>query len=152
MKEPLHRQIKSLSKILFAFVFALIAMTGVMVYLLNHQDILTVSVDYESLSEEEIKSVTLDEETILQSGFINDEGVSLVIQNCTQCHSSKLVTQNRMSKEGWESTIAWMQETQNLWGLGTRKDPIVHYLAKNYGPESKGRRQNLTNIEWYKLK
>ena len=94
----------------------------------------------------------LDATTISRSGFVNDKGVSQVIQNCTQCHSSKLVTQNRMSKEGWESTITWMQETQNLWDLGGKQEIIVTYLTKNYGPVSKGRRENLTNIEWYELR
>ena len=44
-----------------------------------------------------------------------------------------------------------MQETQNLWDLGENEDLITSYLAKNYGPEEKGRRHVLTNIEWYDL-
>ena len=44
-----------------------------------------------------------------------------------------------------------MQETQNLWDLGKNEDIIVKYLATYYAPEKKGRRQNLTNIEWYVL-
>lgn len=85
------------------------------------------------------------------TGFVADEGMQLVIQNCTSCHSAKLVTQNRLSKEGWKATIKWMQETQNLWNLGPNEEKIIDYLAKNYGPVSKGRRQNLSNIEWYEL-
>lgn len=85
------------------------------------------------------------------TGFVEDEGMQLVIQNCTSCHSAKLVTQNRLSKEGWQATIKWMQETQNLWPLGPNEEKIIDYLAKNYGPVSKGRRQNLQNIEWYDL-
>lgn len=87
----------------------------------------------------------------LATGFKNDEDLPLVIASCTPCHSAKLVTQNRATKEGWISIIRWMQETQNLWDLGQNEDLIITYLAKNYGPEEKGRRNALTNIEWYDL-
>ncbi|MFK7812545.1 MAG: monoheme cytochrome C [Maribacter sp.] len=87
----------------------------------------------------------------LRTGFAEGEGLQLIINNCTTCHSAKLVTQNRMSKERWQATIRWMQETQNLWNLGENEEAIVNYLAKYYAPIEKGRRQNLANIEWYTL-
>ncbi len=86
------------------------------------------------------------------TGFVKDEGMHLVIQNCVGCHSAKLVTQNRLSAEGWQSTIKWMQETQNLWNLGANEEKIIEYLAKNYGPVSRGRRKNLIDEDWYELK
>lgn len=86
-----------------------------------------------------------------QTGLIEGDGLELVIQNCTPCHSSKLITQNHMSKERWVSTIKWMQETQNLWDLGENEAIIVNYLATYYPPKKKGRRVQLTNIEWYEL-
>lgn len=86
-----------------------------------------------------------------ETGFKNDPHLPLVITSCTPCHSAKLVTQNRATKEGWISIIRWMQETQNLWDLGPNEDLIVAYLAKHYGPEDKGRREALTHIEWYDL-
>lgn len=85
------------------------------------------------------------------TGFIDGTGLTEVIQNCTNCHSAKLVTQNRMTKEGWVATIRWMQETQNLWDLGNQEEAIVNYLATNYAPQKKGRREVLTDIEWYPL-
>ena len=88
----------------------------------------------------------------LRTGFAEGEGLMVVVNNCTNCHSAKLVTQNRMSIDGWRATIKWMQETQNLWDLGKNEDIIINYLATYYAPESKGRRQNLNNIEWYELK
>ena len=88
----------------------------------------------------------------LRTGFAEGEGLQLVINNCTTCHSAKLVTQNRMSKERWKATIRWMQETQNLWDLGPNEGAIVNYLATHYAPIEKGRRQNLADIEWYELK
>lgn len=88
----------------------------------------------------------------VRTGFVDGEGLNLVIANCTNCHSAKLVTQNRMSRERWEATIDWMQKTQNLWDLGENEEAIVNYLATHYAPTSVGRRQNLKNIEWYDLK
>ena len=76
----------------------------------------------------------------------------IVVNNCTNCHSAKLVIQNRMNKERWNATIKWMQETQNLWDLGGNQEIIVNYLVSNYPPEEKGRRMNLSNIDWYALK
>ncbi len=87
----------------------------------------------------------------VNTGLKAGEGLNAVIQNCTPCHSSRLITQNHMTREGWKSTIEWMQETQNLWDLGDNEDLIITYLATNYAPQEKGRRAPLTNIEWYEL-
>ncbi len=87
----------------------------------------------------------------LATGFKADKGLQIVIRSCTPCHSAKLVTQNRANKEGWIGIIRWMQETQNLWDLGSDETVIVNYLAKNYAPEKKGRRENLKDIVWYEL-
>jgi len=87
----------------------------------------------------------------IRTGFVDDKGLIETINNCTNCHSSKLVIQNRMSKEQWIATIRWMQKTQNLWDLGRNEEIIVNYLSKNYAPIKKGRRENLTNINWYQL-
>jgi hypothetical protein len=88
----------------------------------------------------------------VETGLIVDEGYKLVRQQCANCHSLELVTQNRASRAGWEENIRWMQETQGLWDLGALEKPILDYLSKNYGPKKSGRRANLKNIEWYDLK
>ena len=86
-----------------------------------------------------------------ETGFKAGKGLEIVIANCTPCHSSKLVIQNRATREGWEGIIRWMQDTQNLWELGNNQPIILDYLARNYAPEAAGRRANLKNIEWYEL-
>lgn len=88
----------------------------------------------------------------VRTGFIKAPGMQETVNNCTSCHSAQLVIQNRMDEERWKTTIDWMQKTQGLWDLGENEDVIVNYLAKNYPPSSKGRREALTNIEWYELK
>lgn len=88
----------------------------------------------------------------MRTGLVEAEGLMPVVNNCTNCHSAKLITQNRMTKERWIATIRWMQETQNLWDLGANEDIIIDYLVQNYPPQKKGRRQRLNNINWYELK
>lgn len=87
----------------------------------------------------------------VRTGLIDADGLMTVVNNCTNCHSAKLVTQNRMNEERWNATIKWMQETQNLWDLGDNQKIIVNYLVTNYPAKAKGRRMNLTNINWYEL-
>lgn len=88
----------------------------------------------------------------VRTGLIDADGLMTVVNNCTNCHSAKLVTQNRMNKERWAATIRWMQETQNLWDLGANEEIIINYLVTNYPPIKKGRREVLSNVEWYELK
>ncbi|RED48483.1 monoheme cytochrome C [Seonamhaeicola aphaedonensis] len=88
----------------------------------------------------------------VRTGLVEAEGLMTVVNNCTNCHSAKLVIQNRMNEERWNATIKWMQETQNLWDLGNNQSIIVNYLVTNYPPPEVGRRSNLTDIDWYELK
>lgn len=87
------------------------------------------------------------------TGLVYAEGFELVRGTCTACHSAKLITQNRATREGWEQMIRWMQKTQNLWDLGANEPIILDYLAAHYAPEEIGRRANLDveAIEWYLL-
>ncbi|MFY0631589.1 MAG: monoheme cytochrome C [Flavobacteriaceae bacterium] len=101
--------------------------------------------------EQEIDDDKIENGVHLRTGLIDAEGLRTVINNCTNCHSAKLVTQNRMNEERWNATIKWMQETQNLWELGDKQKVIVDYLVTNYPITDKGRRASLTNIEWYEI-
>lgn len=85
------------------------------------------------------------------SGLVAGEGLESVLRHCVSCHSSKLITQNRATKEGWTSMIQWMYKTQNLPQLGDQEGVIVSYLSKYYAPVESGRRQELVVEEWYEL-
>lgn len=87
----------------------------------------------------------------VRTGLVDAHGLQVVVNNCTTCHSSKLITQNRMGAEQWNATIRWMQKTQGLWDLGENQEIIVNYLVENYPPLEKGRRAALKDIEWYRL-
>lgn len=89
----------------------------------------------------------------IKTGLQADENLQLVIGACTSCHSAKLITQNKATRQGWKSMLVWMQETQGLPDLGAREPKILDYLAKHYAPKEVGRRKNLDMeaIEWYIL-
>jgi hypothetical protein len=75
------------------------------------------------------------------TGFVVDTDWELVVGNCTACHSSKLVIQNRGDEAHWIELIRWMQKTQNLWPIDPASEKkIVEYLARNYGAGFLGRR------------
>ncbi|MGA1227030.1 MAG: monoheme cytochrome C [Tamlana sp.] len=106
---------------------------------------------YVASQVEEVDEDRIENGIHVRTGLVDAEGLMTVVNNCTNCHSAKLVTQNRMTKERWNATIRWMQETQNLWDLGKNQEIIVNYLVTNYPIEEIGRRSNLTNINWYEL-
>lgn len=132
--------------------FALAAFT--VIYLISNPDALKKSnseVEYAAVPVEEDNYDKIENGIHVRTGLIEADGLMAVVNNCTNCHSAKLVTQNRMNKERWISTIRWMQETQNLWDLGPNEDIIVNYLVTNYPASKKGRREILKNIDWYQL-
>ncbi|MFI8482117.1 hypothetical protein ACIGCM_16255 [Pseudomonas sp. NPDC078700] len=78
------------------------------------------------------------------SGFIIAPGWETVRNNCTACHSAKLVTQNSGSREHWLSLIRWMQDKQGLWPFDAKtEDTILVYLSSNYGAKLETRRPAL---------
>ncbi len=107
----------------------------------------------EEVAEEVVpeSEVSVVDSTSQQSEWKVGDGAALAQKHCTSCHSADLVTQNRMDAAGWEATIRWMQETQNLWDLGEDEDPLIEYLAKNYAPQFEGRRKPLSGVAWYEL-
>lgn len=149
MKDSEH--IKRAQKLLNRAIVLLGAATLLLLFLIFDP---TLSV-FESSSQSNITVV--DEDKIengihLRTGLKDAKGLMTVVNNCTNCHSAKLVIQNRMNKERWDATIRWMQETQNLWDLGENQKVIVDYLVTNYPVMEKSRRENLTKISWYEIK
>jgi cytochrome c5 len=86
----------------------------------------------------------IDQET----GLVIAKGYETVKMNCTVCHSARIITQNRMDREGWRDTIRWMQKTQGLSELAPEvEDEILSYLSSNYSPAQVYRRPPL-KVEW----
>ena len=154
-EEKFKKQVKVIyHRLLLVFSLITLVIVGATLYILtydNHNtdkitNINTLNID------ENINTVNKIENGIhVRTGLVDGEGVMQVVNNCTSCHSSKLIIQNRMSEEMWLGTIKWMQETQNLHDLGENENIIVKYLSTYYAPQKKGRREPLANIEWYEL-
>jgi len=89
----------------------------------------------------------------IRTGLYDDPDLPIVINTCTSCHSAKLITQNKATRDGWHSMIKWMQATQGLPDLGKTEPVVLDYLARYYAPTKSGRRMNLDMeaIEWYVL-
>jgi len=91
----------------------------------------------------------LDKET----GLVVDENLYMVKAQCTGCHSTKLISANHFSRDGWKQKIRWMQANHNLWDLGETEKQVLDYLEKNYAPQQMvSRRTPLKDVKWYDLK
>lgn len=105
------------------------------------------------------QQVFVDQEATQEIGSIDsttglkvDANLMHVQAHCTSCHSAKMITMNRFTREGWKEKIVWMQKTQNLWDLGEAEPLVLDYLEKNYSPQpQQARRKNLEGVEWYEL-
>jgi len=151
-KLEFYKQVKKVFRLLL-LLFSLFLITGsVLVYYMVNPAFFSLNEAAEVyIVVEELDSDRIENGIHISTGFIDADGLMTVVRNCTGCHSSKLVIQNRMDAIGWNETIKWMQETQNLADLGKNQETIVNYLVTNYPPIKKGRRTMLTNIDWYEL-
>lgn len=155
-QDEFRKTVKSVHRILMT-VFVFVGLLTVLFVLLMVDPTLS-SFKTKDLSAYEVVEVApeVDEDLVaggihVRTGLIAADGYMVVVNNCTNCHSAKLVTQNRMNAERWAATIDWMQATQNLGDLGRNEEIIINYLVQNYPPKNVGRRAVLTNIEWYEL-
>ena len=138
-----------LTSVLLVFFFMVILLKLDILKIPDQNEVATEANDLtETVSDQTVLTEVVDPYTILEA----DDALPIVVGNCTNCHSAKLIAQNRATREGWKDLILWMQETQKLWDLGANEDIILDYLAEYYAPENMGRRKNLENIEWYELK
>lgn len=144
----IERSIKHLTRAYGSLMFLVL----VVIYIqFKHPEIWTASEKAIPVVQEEIEVPEFENGIHVESGLKEGENLQLIIANCTSCHSAKMITQNRATREGWLHMIEWMQETQSLWELGDNEALILDYLAANYAPEKKGRRAPLMNIDWYEL-
>jgi hypothetical protein len=75
------------------------------------------------------------------TGLKMAENWELVRNNCSACHSTKLITQQRGTAAQWLGMIRWMQEKQNLWPFDPETETrIITYLAEQYAPSEERRR------------
>lgn len=58
---------------------------------------------------------------------------------CTACHSSALVRQQGLSRDGWDRLIDFMMERHNMAPLdAVDRKQVVDYLAQHFPPRRQG--------------
>ena len=78
-----------------------------------------------------------EEETVLAEG----EGRSEVFGYCTACHNTALIRRSAFTRERWDELMDWMTEMHEMNPIeGEFRDTIVDYLARHYGPRTRGPR------------
>ncbi len=83
------------------------------------------------------------QEEINNQGLLAGEGIELVLENCTVCHSTSIILQNHMSRKAWDKTITWMQKKQGMWELDKKdRRTILDYLAQAQGVGKKSKAKN----------
>ena len=146
------KQVKKVYRLLLLLFSLFVIAGGALVYYMANPEFFNFNKAPEvAVVVEELDPDRIENGIHVETGFVDAEGMMTVVRNCTACHSSKLILQNRMNADRWNATIKWMQQTQNLPDLGKNQEIIVNYLATNYPPVDTGRRPALTNINWYEL-
>lgn len=68
-------------------------------------------------------------------GLAEAPGREEVYYACDACHSIRLVTQQRLSRERWDQLLDWMVAEQGMAELtAEERRVILEYLATHYGP------------------
>ncbi|MDH3698354.1 MAG: monoheme cytochrome C [Flavobacteriaceae bacterium] len=154
-QEQFKEQLRQVSRLVNGIMLIFFLMGAVVLYVMIDPQLSLFKKEapdtYVTVEPEEDDFDKIENGIHLRTGLKDAEGLMTVVNNCTNCHSALLVTQNRMNEERWKTTIKWMQETQNLWDLGKNEDIIIKYLVTNYPSQKKGRRANLQFIDWYEL-
>lgn len=153
----LNREIRFIVALTF---LSVITAFGILIFGLSQHLGSKNAIRLENLSQQENTSSEpeddwdkVENDIHLRTGMIWDKNLKYIETNCLACHSSKLITQNRATRDGWKQMIRWMQETQGLHDLGQDETFVLDYLSTHYAPKETGRRPNLDieNIEWYVL-
>ena len=143
---------KIIDHILMLFGVIIIAVIGIL-FFSTHQKDSDSNSQFRWPSSPEIASSKPDTSYTFENLLADGPGLDAINRHCTNCHSTRLIIQNRMSRLRWEDNIRWMQETQGLWDLGRDHTVVLDYLSTNYAPQQIGRRSNLESdkLEWYLL-
>jgi cytochrome c1 len=148
--DPTRKSLRNIHAAVIALSILLVASTLVITAAWNGQLAPAAGSDKPLVAAIDSSMLVVDGKDV-QTGLIAAEGYLTVKQNCTSCHSAKLILQNHLSRDRWETTIRWMQKNQNLGNLGDNEPIILDYLADNYGPQRSGRRKALETPVWYPL-
>jgi len=68
--------------------------------------------------------------------LVEEPGVEETFIYCTACHSERIIAQQGLTREGWESLFVWMVDEQEMEPI---EEPdhsiIIDYLSKHYNTD-----------------
>jgi hypothetical protein len=68
-------------------------------------------------------------------GLPRTDGYMLVDQNCTACHSIRIVMQQHQTEERWDYLLTWMVQDQGMWEMpAEERASVLAYLVEHFGP------------------
>lgn len=66
-----------------------------------------------------------------------------VFGTCTACHSTAIIRRSHFRRDQWDELMTWMTDRHGMNPLeGERRDQIVDYLARHFGPAQAPRGRN----------
>lgn len=93
---------------------------------------LAVASDAQETASESAVPPAIDRRT----GLVRADGLELIAARCTRCHTARIITQTRATREQWLGVMRWMQLTQGLEELEPGVEAaILDYLERYYGIE-----------------
>jgi hypothetical protein len=100
-QKAFNEQIKAIYRLLMVLFSLFVLAGGALVYYANNPSAFNFSSNSDTVAAvpEEVDEDLIVDGIHVRTGLIDDEGLMVVVNNCTNCHSAKIVTQNRMNEE-----------------------------------------------------
>jgi hypothetical protein len=99
-ERELHKLVKTINGLVALSVSLSIITLALVVYYMIDPNLSAIKSKTKSVATNEYTDPDKIENGIhVRTGLIEAEGLMTVVNNCTNCHSSKLVIQNRMNEE-----------------------------------------------------
>ena len=55
--------------------------------------------------------------------------------NCTPCHSSMIIMQQRLNRATWDEVLTWMVDEKGMHEMQPEvREKVLDYLVSNFGP------------------
>ncbi len=61
------------------------------------------------------------------------DGVEETYYNCVACHSERIISQQGLTRDGWDELLVWMVDEQGMHVIEPEeRDKILDYLSTHY--------------------
>lgn len=70
-------------------------------------------------------------------GLPAGDGQVETFANCTPCHSTMIVMQQRLNRRTWDEVLTWMVEDKGMWVMPPElRKTVLDYLVEHFGADS----------------